>query len=139
MRVLRDREARLRARRLILFLARWLSLTVCLDLRDVSERVLIVAATPLSVSSNDRRKKMTRRTEALYDINPCACPRKFTCAYVAQDLPVVKCHPLKIQQLCDSKRVTAAWQQKSNFALKPPQGWQAADSRQLRRDIVTTV
>src|ERR1700682_4239423 len=76
MRALRDREARLRARRLIRFLARWFSLTVCLDLRDVSERVLIVAATPLSVSSNDRRKKMTRRTSAepLYDINPCAIP-----------------------------------------------------------------
>src|SRR6478609_9687438 len=116
MRALRDREARLRARRLILFLARWLSLTVCLDLRDVSERVFIVAATPLSVSSNDRRKKMTRRTEALYDINPCAYPRRFTCAYayVAQDLPVVRCHLLKIQQLCDSKRLMQDWQQKSN-------------------------
>src|SRR5438132_14291749 len=75
MRALRDREARLRARRLIRFLARWLSLTVCdLDLREVSERVLIVAAIPLSVSSNDRRKKTTRRTSAelLYDIAPYA-------------------------------------------------------------------
>src|SRR6478672_10556195 len=138
MRALRDREARLRARRLILFLARWLSLTVCLDLRDVSERVLIVAATPLSVSSNDRRKKTTRRTEALYDINPCAHPRKFTCAYayVAEDLPVVKCHPLKIQQLCDIKRVTPTWQQKSKFGVKPLRGRQATDSRQLRRDVL---
>src|ERR1700693_5368348 len=121
MRAFRDREARLRARRLIRFLARWLSLTVGFDLREVSVRVLIVAAIPLSVSSNDRRKKMTRRTSAepLYDINPCAHPRKFTCAYayVAQDLPVVKCHPLKIQQLCDIKRVIAAWQQKSNVAV----------------------
>src|SRR2546430_6284954 len=77
MRALRDREARLRARRLIRFLARWLSLTVCvLDLREVRERVLIVAAIPLSVSSNDRRKKMTRRisAEPLYDIAPCAIP-----------------------------------------------------------------
>jgi len=31
---------------------------------------------------------------------------------------VVNCHPLKIQQLCDIKRLVAAWQQKSNFAMK---------------------
>src|SRR5205807_10294251 len=110
MRALRDREARLRARRLIRFLARWLSLTVCdLDLREVSDRVLIVAAIPLSVTSNDRRKKTTRRTSAepLCDIAPCAIPG---------DLHVLTLHrtcqwsvpPAKIQQLCDSKRLKAA-------------------------------
>src|SRR5438874_6530816 len=129
MRALRDREARLRARRLIRFLARWLSLRVCdLDLREVRERVLIVAPIPLSVSSNDRRKKTTRRTSAepLYDIAPCAIPGNLhvptlhgTCQW---SVP-----PAKIQQLCDSKRLKAAWQQKSNVAEKSAKRPQAND------------
>src|SRR5882724_8011850 len=97
MRALRDREARLRARRLIRFLARWLSLTVCdLDLREVRERVLIVAAIPLSVSSNDRRKKMTRRTSAepLYDIAPCAISGIYMCLRCTRPASG-QCHPLK--------------------------------------------
>src|SRR5258707_4653651 len=101
MLALLDRETRLRARRLIRFMARWLSLTVGLDFREVSERVLIVAAIPLSASSNDRRKKMTRRTSAepLYDMNPCAIPGNLHVLTLHRTCQWSNSHPLKIQQL----------------------------------------
>jgi hypothetical protein len=85
---LRERTVpRLRASRVMRLRACDPSLTFCDFLLEVSERVLTVAAKPLSESSSARVKRMTRRmsAELLFSITSLYPSPEITIAYKMQE------------------------------------------------------